>query len=542
MTDTDRIYAELLRRQRARGSLAHFALGIDIPGVPMGDPLDPTIEVFKPIETRVALHHLVMTDAIQKCMEMKGGRLMIFMPPGSAKSTYGSVVAPAWAMGKWPGHRIINAGYASDIATKQSRKARALCSQQLYTSIFPERPVLQADQRAADEWRLSNSSEYMAAGLLAGITGNRANGVVIDDPISNREAADSPTIRKKVYDEYTDTVTTRLLPGGYLILIQTRWHELDLAGQILPADYKGASGLMKGQDNQIWNVLNIPARAEHEDDPLGRKIGEYLWPQWFPESHWAMWENNPRAARTWSALYQQRPSPGEGLQFKRVDAQWYDSRLAPGSIGANGIGGPPLISRKFGASDYAVTPDGGDFSEHGVAEITPTDDLYITDWWTGQKESHLSIAAFIDIIKKNKRTPLAKWFNEGGVIDKAIRPAINRAMSDEKAWVTIESMTSIQNKAIKLESFHARYAAKKVYFPIDKAFGNAVVDQLVGFPTGKYDDKADVCGLFGRGIDQMGVIAFPVAVDKPSLIPFSAKWVEYEDSSDKPKVRFTSGA
>lgn len=534
----DQLAAELLRRSRARARLAHFALGVEIPGVPIGNPLDPTIEAFKPIETRVAHHHLVIMDAIQRCIEHPtGGRTMIFAPPGSAKSTYGSVVAPAWIMGKRPGHRIILGSYASDIATKQSRKTRALCSQPLYGSIFTERPQLQADQRAADEWRLTNSSEYMAAGLLAGITGNRANGLIIDDPISNREAADSATIRAKVHSEWVDTALTRLLPGGWALIIQTRWHELDLSGSILPMDYKGESGLILCQDNQVWDIVNIPAKCEHPDDPLGRKIGEYLWPEWFPKTHWATWENNPKAARTWSALFQQRPSPGEGLQFLRKDAQWYDSRKAPGTEG-----GPPLHSRKFGASDYAVSPDGGDYTEHGIAEIDPQSRLYLTDWWSGQKESDKSIAAMIAMVRKNTAaaSPIARWFNEGGVIDKAIRPAINRAMFDASAYVTIEAMPSIQNKSIKLESFHARYAAGQVYFPSDKPWGKQVVDQLVGFPTGKYDDKADVCGLFGRGIDQMGNVAVPVAQKKPELIPFTAKWLEYQEGSDKPKVRFHS--
>lgn len=537
VTDEDVLAAELLRRQRGRDSLAHFALGVDIPGVPVVS-LDPTVEAFKPIESRVALHHLVIMAAIQRCIQHPtGGRTMIFAPPGSAKSTYGSVVAPAWAMGKYPGSRYILGSYASDIAVKQSRKTRALCSQNGYTTIFKERPTLQADQRAADEWRLTNSSEYMAAGLLAGITGNRANGLIVDDPISNREAADSPTIRAKVHSEWVDTALTRLLPGGWALIIQTRWHELDLSGSILPMDYKGESGLIKCQDNQIWDILNIPAKAEHADDPLGRKIGEYLWPEWFPVTHWATWENNPNAARTWSALFQQRPSPGEGLQFRRADARWYDSRKAPGSEG-----GPPLYSRKFGASDYAVTADGGDFTEHGMAEIDSNSRLYITDWWSGQKESNVSINAMLAMVKRAKisKIPIARWFNEGGVIDKAIRPAINRAMFDENAYVTIETMTSIQNKSIKLESFHARYAAGQVYFPSDKPWGKAIVDQLVAFPTGKHDDKADVCGLFGRGIDQMGNVAIPVAEKKPELVPFTAKWLEYREDSDKPKIRFHS--
>jgi len=167
------------------------------------------------------------------------------------------------------------------------------------------------------------------AGLLAGITGNRADGIIIDDPVANREQADSPTIREKIYNEYIDTAMTRAKPNMWAIIIQTRWHEEDLAGAILPADYNGESGMLDCRDGQRWEVLCIPAEAEREDDPLGRKPGEFLWPEWFSREHWSTWRDNPRAARTWAALYQQRPAPFTGVHFNREMFRYYDPDLAP---------------------------------------------------------------------------------------------------------------------------------------------------------------------------------------------------------------------
>lgn len=531
--DVSAAAAELLRRTRARASLVDYALAIDIPGAPARVIDDETAELFKPVESKVALHHRVIMNAIQVCMETAGGRLMILAPPGSAKSTYGSVIAPTWAIGKWPGHRVILVSYASDIAAKQSRKARSVCRQEAYTSIWKERPVLDDSSKAVDNWSLTNMSEVMSAGILAGITGNRANGLIIDDPISNREAADSPTIRDKVYNEYVDTALTRLIPGGYVILINTRWHEEDLSGSILPEDYAGQSGPILCRDHQVWQVLNIPAEAEHADDPLGRKVGEFLWPEWFPREHWDIWRENPRAIRTWSALYQQRPSPGEGLQFKREDFRWFDPDLPRGAPG-----GPPSLGRSYGASDYAVTDDGGDFSEHGSVEIDYQGWMYFMDWWSGQKESNVSIAAFITMLR---RAPHIRWFNEGGPIDKAIKPAINRAMREANKFVTIETFGSIVNKAIRLESFHARVSAHQVYMPLKRKWAQRVVEQLVAFPVARYDDCADVCGLLGRGIDMMANAALPVVETVKQLIPFTEEWFESEDDYDKPKIRYTSG-
>ena len=329
--------AELLRRQRAQSSLVEFSQSIEIPGVPLLDIDDEEDEhgklkdrnervqvPYQPIETRVAKHHLLLMQALQRCIETPRGRLMVFMPPGAAKSTYASVVAPAWAMGRRKGTQIILGSYGTSIAAKQSRKVRSIMRDPRYASIWNEKPTLLEDQRAVDDWQLTNGSSMMAAGLLAGITGNRADGIIIDDPVANREQADSPTIREKIYNEYIDTAMTRAKPKMWAIIIQTRWHEEDLAGAILPIDYAGESGLLDCRDGQKWEVLCIPAEAEREDDVLGRRPGEFLWPEWFPKEHWSTWRDNPRAARTWAALYQQRPAPFTGIHFNRDMFAMYD--------------------------------------------------------------------------------------------------------------------------------------------------------------------------------------------------------------------------
>ncbi len=336
------VAAELLRRQRARASLVDFSQAIDVPGVPIieaedeDDPVtgklkDPTEKVkvsYAPVESKIALHHLLIMQAIQRCIETPRGRLMIFAPPGSAKSTYASVLAPAWAMGRKKGTQIILGSYASTIAAKQSRKVRSIVRDPRYTAIWADKPVLLDDQRAVDDWQMTNGSSMMSAGLLAGITGNRADGIIIDDPVANREQADSPGIREKIYNEYIDTAMTRAKPKMWAIIIQTRWHEEDLAGAILPMDYAGESGIIQCRDGQRWEVLCIPAEAERADDPLGRKQGEFLWPEWFPRDHWSTWRDNPRAARTWAALYQQRPAPFTGIHFNREMFRYYDPDLA----------------------------------------------------------------------------------------------------------------------------------------------------------------------------------------------------------------------
>ena len=520
---------ELLRRRRARASLVEYARSIDIPGAPMIDSEEA--ELFKPVEQAVALHHRIMLEAIEKTMLTFMGRLMIFAPPGSAKSSYASVVAPVWAMKRWAGYRIIITSYAANIAEKQSRKARALSRQPREIRIWRDRPTLRTDQRAVGQWALSNLSEYMAAGILGGITGNRANGFIIDDPVAGREEADSMVTRDKTWDEYNDTVTTRLLPGGWIVLIQTRWHPDDLAGRILPEKYNGESGRILCRDGQYWTILNFTAKCERGDDPLGRKIGEYLWPEWFSQTKdpfdstwWSQWENNPRASRTWAALYQQRPVLGEGLDFKREWFQWYDETAEPGTPG-----GRPKLLTMYGASDYATLEDKGDYTEHGVFGLAEDDSLYVTDWWYGQKTTDVSIDHFLDMLLRNKPRI---WWNEGGAIDHAVRPAIEKGMRDARPrrYVMIETLPSIKNKAIKLNSFQAMAAQRKVFLPRGKPWATRLLDQLCAFPAVTHDDACDVCGLVGRGIDQMKNPHSPISQEQKKLIPFTSEWLESTDA------------
>ena len=221
---------ELIRRKNMRDSLIGFAQNVDIPGAPVKD--DQALEEFdrlmmmgKPIETGLSAHHILLMNKLQEWMETPYGRGMVFMPPGAAKSTYGSVVAPVWFMGKYPGSRIILTSYGTDLAKKHGTKARALVRQKAYQEAFG--CTLSKETGAREMWALAHptnpeamGSEYMSGGLLSGITGNRANGVIIDDPIKGRQEADSPTVRQRTIEAYEDDLRTRFVPGAWMVIIQ----------------------------------------------------------------------------------------------------------------------------------------------------------------------------------------------------------------------------------------------------------------------------------------------------------------------------------
>lgn len=543
----DLVMGELLRRQRAQSSLVEYARSIDIPGAPVSD--DPACEMFKPVETSMALHHRVILQAIQECIDTDFGRLMIFAPPGSAKSSYTSVVTPAWAMARKPGFRVIMTSYGSDLAERMSRRCRSICLDPRHISIWEDQPKLNTDQRSVSDWQLSNGSGMVAGGILSGITGNRADLLLIDDPVKGREDADSEPLQIKTMAAYKDDLLTRLKPRASVIIIQTRWNERDLSGQLLPEDYAGESGMIECRDGQTWRVLNIPAEAEYADDPLGRASGEFLWPEWFPAKHWLNYKNDPSGQRTWNALFQQRPTAADGIEFKRESFRWYDPDIPAGTpghymdpkLGPQGQrGGRPKALVNYGGTDFATKEDRkADFTEHGVAGRDSLGGLWFLDWWFKQTTSDKYIEPMLQMMDRNRAR---RWAHEGGTIGNAIGPAIRDAMRvairDGKHVCPIEELTSIKSKAVKLISFQAKAAAGMVYLPVNRAWAERLVAQLLAFPSGRWDDAADTAGLIGRLIDKMMDARENKPEPRPELKPFSAQWLEYEEN-DRPKLRYS---
>ena len=243
-----------------------------------------------------ARHHRMLLDRLALVGEGAIDRLMVLMPPGSAKSTYASLVFPAWWLARHPATQVIAASHTAELADHFGRQLRNLVAEDAATLGYG----LAGDNRAAHRFRTSSGGEYFATGINGAVTGRRADLVLIDDPIKSHAEADSELARNHLWDWYRAELTSRLKPRGRIVLVMTRWHEDDIGGRLLAG----------GDD---WHTLRLPALAE-ADDPLGRAPGVALWPQWEDETALAR-KRAMVGSRVWRAQYQQAPAPDEGALF-----------------------------------------------------------------------------------------------------------------------------------------------------------------------------------------------------------------------------------
>jgi predicted phage terminase large subunit-like protein len=361
----------------------------------------------------------------------------------------------------------------------------------MYNRIF--NTELSPDSQAADEWALTNGSEWMARGILTGITGNRADGVIWDDLIRGREQADSDIIRQKTWEAYIDDLGTRKKPRAWEVAVNTRWHENDVAGRILPENYNGESGYVHCRDGNDWYVVCLPAVCEREDDILGRKVGEILWPEWFNEEMFRTPKRNPR---TWSSLYQQRPAPDTGVLFKSEWLKTYEQDKRSGYP----VGMEHGDLNIYGASDYAVTEGRENFTVHIIVGVDHNDDIYVLDLWRRQTSSDQWVEAFCDLIKQWH--PLG-WAEESGQINAAVGPFLVKRMRERQAFVARQQYPSLKSKSMRAQSIIGRMAQKGLYCPFGADWFSDFRRELLLFDAGKNDDQVDALSLIGQIVDKM---------------------------------------
>lgn len=431
------------------------------------------IEALRPEGHLPAAHHRLLINELAAVARGETRKLMVLMPPGSAKTTYGSYLFPPWLMCRG-NTKVIATSHSIDRAAYVSRQARRYVRENSLTLGFD------LANEAVEQWATTNGGEYLAAGVGKGIAGFRADLGLIDDPVGNRDSADSENNQDKVWDWYWSDFFNRLRPGAAQVLIMTRWSEGDLGGRL------------EESEGDQWKIIRLPAMAE-PNDPLGRAPGEFLWADdayGFGAKMRDDFASYTRAGRIrdWSAMFQQRPVPDTGDYFQ---TSW----LRPVATL------PPKSSlRTFIGSDYAVTSRGGDYTVHIVVGLDADDRMYVCDLWRGQETSDVWVNAFCDLVLAWKPMGAAE---ETGQIRGAIGPWLDRTQRERRAYVARTAFPTKGDKAVRAQAIRGRLASHGLYIPADAPWRIAFEAELMGFPAAKHDDQVDALGLIGQLLDVM---------------------------------------
>lgn len=402
-------------------------------------------------------------------------RLFVGVPPRHGKSELISKYMPAWYMGTFPDRNIILGTYEATFAASWGRKARDVL-EEWGPRVFGVEVA--GDSRAAAHWSIKGYGGAMnTAGVGGPMTGKGAHLLIIDDPIKNAQEANSAVKRESTWDWYRSTAFSRLEPDGAVIILQTRWHEDDLAGRVLR---------QAREEGEYWEVLELPAIAEPDrEDPLGRQPGDPLWPGRFNAAQLE------RIRRTvgeywWNALYQQRPAPLDGSIFKRAHIRRYRIDGAEAVLeDGDGRQRRFLLAglRKFATVDLAAsTKTTADFTVVATWALTPDGDLLLLDVVRGRFEGPDQPALV--------RGAFERWRQSWLAIE-AVGYQLTLVQQLAREGLPVRPLKADRDKVSRALTAAARMEMGKVFFPTSAPWLGDFEAELLAFPNAAHDDQVD---------------------------------------------------
>jgi predicted phage terminase large subunit-like protein len=398
---------------------------------------------------------------------LKGGRevmiLGISFPPQHGKSMSITETLPSWYLGKHPESRVIEISYSEDFARKFGRRNKEKI-QRFGEDLFGIR--VSKTTSAQDEWELDNGiGSMLSRGLGGAITGNPGDLIIIDDPVKNRQEAESEVYRERVVDEWLNSVRTRLAAWAKTIVIMTRWHEADLIAW------------MEEHEGDRFYYLNLSCEAEEGvEDPLFREPGETLGVQLGKDKAWLA-DFKPvymsqKGKRAWTSLFQGRPTASEGELFKRAWMRYYSTR-------------PDYFDEVLQSWDCSFKDsDGSDFVSGTVwGRVGST--YYLLDRLKERLDLPGTLQAVWSMSEKWPQALLKL------VEDKANGPAVIQVLQTKVPGLV--PVNPEGGKVVRANAVSPAFEAGNVILPDAEIAPWVVeyVDELCAFPNGAHDDDVD---------------------------------------------------
>ena len=431
---------------------------------------------------KVGPHHLKLIQIFEDIAAGKKKRVIVNIAPRHGKSELISYLAPAWFLGKYPQKKIIMGSHTADLAVNFGRRVRNLVGSEAYKGIFPQ-VELQSDSKSASRWGTNFNGEYFAIGVGGALAGRGADLFIIDDPHSEQEAKTGrPDVFLPAWEWFQSGPLQRLMPGGAIIIVMTRWSKLDLTGMIVQQTERN-------EDVDPWEVVEFPAI---KDD------GQALWPEF-----WDVEELLAKKAaldiRYWNAQYMQQPTSEEGALIKREWWKIWEKEDPPEC---------EFIIMSLDAAQEATNR--ADYNA-------------LTTWGVFYNEETQNFAIILlNAIKKRMEYPELKklvleeyreWQPDAFMVEKKSNGS---ALYQEfrRMGVPVGEFTpgKGQDKIARVNAVSDLFASGIVYAP-DHRWAKEVIEECNDFPAGTNDDLVDSTTLALLRFRQGGFLRLPT--DEP---------------------------
>ena len=407
----------------------------------------------------------LVCSTVQQFLESNTGNpydiLIVTMPPQHGKSMNLTETLPSWYLGKYPDNSVIEVSYNDTFAEKfglmNRRKVEEYGKELFGISIA-------RDSRKKSDFELAGGlrGSMRSRGVKAGITGNPCHLMIIDDPIRNREEADSPAMRQKLIAGWHDDMKSRFQAGSKVILILTRWHEEDLAGWLIKND-------------PYVTVLRLPCECDSKDDPLGRSIGQALCPEIGKDDKWLQGfkasMTRKEGTRSWNALYQGTPSSEQGNLIRRDWWRWYE----PGTEGA--------MATQIISIDAAFKGR----EDNDFVAVQVWGKLGANAYLLDAVKEHMDFPQTLKAV----RQMAGKWPNARPIYieDKANGPAVIDMLKHEIPGIV--GVNPEGGKMARVNAIAGFIEAGNVYLPLGDREAEELVESCAVFPMGANDDDVD---------------------------------------------------
>jgi predicted phage terminase large subunit-like protein len=418
---------------------------------------------------KIGPHHRKLAKIFEDVIAGRKKRVIINIAPRMGKSEFSSYLFPAYFLGKFPNKKIIMGTHTASLSEDFGRRVRNLIESDEYQDLFPATQISD-DQKAAGKWSTSEEGQYYAAGVGGALAGRGADLFVIDDPHSEQDVKSNSRLAfDTAWNWFQTGPLQRLMPGGAIIVIMTRWSLLDLTGRLI--DYQ-----TRNPEADPWEIVELPAILEKEQAD-GTVVEKSLWPEQWPLDALKA-KKAGMDPRFWNAQYMQQPtSENSAIIARRHWRIWEQDE-------------PPRCEYIIQSWDTAYeSKTSADFSA-------------CTTWgiFYNEEENDQPQVILLDAFKDRMAFPELKqaalkhykeWEPDAFIVEKkaAGAPLIQelRAMG-----IPVQEFSPSRgnDKTVRVNAIADLFTSGKVWAP-DTRWAREVIEEVAAFPVGEHDDFVD---------------------------------------------------